>query len=153
MVSMACNTRFLKIVFNLAEIFDFYTFPRKLKQRWNRFRVCWVSDEICSVYDQSAMKFVPHMLNIFWMMILKWCVISMRENWLLIREHARKMVTLDWACMKIEILAKIERKDSTLFFEYWPRLYKVLIEAKQISKLAHACVPLSKAKCEQDFVF
>jgi hypothetical protein len=60
---MACNTRFLKIVFNSAEIFNFITFPRMLSQRLNHFRVCSASDEICSSHAQQAIKFVLRMLS------------------------------------------------------------------------------------------
>jgi hypothetical protein len=63
MVPRACNTRFLKIVFDSAEIFDFLTFPRMLSMRWNRFPVCSACDEISSPYDQCAIKFVPRMLS------------------------------------------------------------------------------------------
>ncbi len=48
-VPRACNTRFLKIVFDSAEIFD--------------FRACSASDEIRSAFAQCAMKFVPRMLS------------------------------------------------------------------------------------------
>ncbi len=34
-----------------------------LSQRWNPFRVCSASNEICSAYAQCAMKFVPRMLS------------------------------------------------------------------------------------------
>ncbi len=43
MVPRACNRRFLIIVFDSAEIFDF---PRMLSMRWNCFRVCSVCDEV-----------------------------------------------------------------------------------------------------------
>ncbi len=55
MVPRACNTRFLKIVFDSAETFK-------------HFLVCSASDEMHSAYAQPAMKFVPRMLSIFWMM-------------------------------------------------------------------------------------
>ncbi len=41
----SCNTRFLTILFDSAEI-DFETFPRMLSQRWNRFLIRSASDEI-----------------------------------------------------------------------------------------------------------
>jgi hypothetical protein len=63
MVPRACNTRFLKIVFDSAEIFDFKTFPRMLSLWWHRFRVCSACDEIRSTYAQCAIKFVPRMLS------------------------------------------------------------------------------------------
>ncbi len=63
MVPRACNTRFLKIVFDSAEILDFKTFPRMLSMRWNRFHVCSACDEIRSEYAQCAIKFVPRMLS------------------------------------------------------------------------------------------
>ncbi len=44
MVPRACYTRFFKIVFDSAEIFDF---PRMLSMRWNRFRVC----SACACYN------------------------------------------------------------------------------------------------------
>jgi hypothetical protein len=53
MVIKASKTRFLKIVFDSAEIFDF-----------KHFRVCSASDEIHSAYAQPAMTFVPRMLSI-----------------------------------------------------------------------------------------
>ncbi len=40
MVPRACNTRFLKIIFDSAEIIDFETFLRMLSMLWNRFQVC-----------------------------------------------------------------------------------------------------------------
>ncbi len=49
-----CNTRFLKIICDSAEIFDFKTFPHMLSKRWNRFRVCSASDEIVSGLGQHA---------------------------------------------------------------------------------------------------
>ncbi len=64
MVPRACNTRFLKIIFDSAEIFDFETIPRMLSQRWNPFGVCSASDKILSAFAQCAMKFVPRMLSI-----------------------------------------------------------------------------------------
>ncbi len=90
-----------------------------LIQRWNHFCICSGSDEMRSAHTQPAIKFVPCMLSIFWMMILKLVVISryseherkmitrwlsMHENWLLagsacakisysLAEHARKLVT------------------------------------------------------------
>ncbi len=74
MVLRACNTRFLKIVFDSADIFDVFnisayaqpamkSIPRMLSQRWNSFRLCSVCDEIRSAYAQCAMKFVPRMLS------------------------------------------------------------------------------------------
>ncbi len=63
MVPRACNTRFLKIVFDSAEIFDFYTFLRMLSMRWNRFSVCSACIEISSPYARCAIKFVPRMLS------------------------------------------------------------------------------------------
>jgi hypothetical protein len=50
MVSKACNTRFLKIIFDSLEIFDFLTFPCKLSQRWNMFRRLSGSDRRCCVW-------------------------------------------------------------------------------------------------------
>ncbi len=58
-----------------------------LSMRWNRFRVCSACDEISSAYAQHAMKFVPRMLSIIWMLILKWVGISPYA------EHTRKLVT------------------------------------------------------------
>jgi hypothetical protein len=57
--------RFLKIVFNSAEIFDLFYFsasaqpamkllPRMLFKRCNRFHVCSASDEIVSALAQHA---------------------------------------------------------------------------------------------------
>jgi hypothetical protein len=80
MVSRACNTRFLKIVFDSAEIFDFYTFPRMVSRRWNCFLVCSPSYEIRSAYAQPAMKFVPCMLSIFSMTILKWVLYPLSQE-------------------------------------------------------------------------
>jgi hypothetical protein len=54
MVPRACNTRFLKIILDSAEIFDFKTF----------LRICSVSDEIISTYAQPAFKSLPHMLRV-----------------------------------------------------------------------------------------
>ncbi len=53
MVQRACNTRFVKIIFDSAEIFDL-----------KHFRACSARDEIRSAYAQCAMKFFPHMLSI-----------------------------------------------------------------------------------------
>ncbi len=89
------------------------SFPCMFSQRWNHFLVCSASDEMLSVYAQPMMKFVPRMLSIFWMMFLKWVVISsyaenswlsMRGNWLLVglacaetgyslAGHTQKLVT------------------------------------------------------------
>jgi hypothetical protein len=74
-VPRACNTRFLKIVFDSAEIFDFLTFPRMLSQCINQFHVCSASDKIRSAHAQPAnkirfahaqpaIKFVPRMLSV-----------------------------------------------------------------------------------------
>ncbi len=72
---------------------------------FNHFRVCSASDEIVSSYGQQAMKYIPRMLSIFWMMILKWVVISSYA------EHARKLVLVGWACAKIGYsLAEHEQK-------------------------------------------
>ncbi len=86
MVSRACN-RLLNIVFDSAEIFNFQAFHSMLSQRWNHFCICSGNDEMQSAHTQPAMKFVPRMLSIFWMMILKWVVISHYA------EHARKLIT------------------------------------------------------------
>ncbi len=94
MVSRACN-RFLNIVFDLAEIFNFQTFPSMLSQRWHHFSLFSGSDEMRSAHTQPVMKFVPRMLSIFWMMILKWVVSSPYA------EHACQLITLwPWACTK-----------------------------------------------------
>ncbi len=53
MIPRAGNTRFLKIVFDSADIFDF-----------KHFSVCSASDEIRSANVQCAMKFVSRMLSI-----------------------------------------------------------------------------------------
>ncbi len=90
MDSRACNTRILKIIFDSAEIFDFLHI---LSQRCNHFLVYSASDEIRSSYAQPAMKFVPRMLSIFSMMVLKWVAISPYA------EHARKLVT-HWLSMR-----------------------------------------------------
>jgi hypothetical protein len=77
-----------------------------LSQWWNHFLVCTASDEMRSAYAQPAMKFVPGMFSIFWIMFLKWEVISPYA------EHARKLVTcrlsmhgnwllIGWACAEI----------------------------------------------------
>jgi hypothetical protein len=53
MVPRACNTRFLKIVFDLAE-----------NSTFKHFRACSACDEIGSQYAQHAMKLVPRMLSV-----------------------------------------------------------------------------------------
>ncbi len=64
------------------------------------------SDEIVSAFAQPAMKFVPRMLSLFWMMVLKWVVITPHAD------HVRKLATrllsmrkngllVGRACMKI----------------------------------------------------
>jgi hypothetical protein len=58
-----------------------------LSQRWNHFLVWSANNEMRSSYAQPGMKFVQRMLSIFWMMFLKWVVISSYA------EHARKLVT------------------------------------------------------------
>jgi hypothetical protein len=63
MVPRACKKRFLKIVRDSAEIFNFSTFPRRLSQHLNHFCVCSASDEIRSAHAQPAKKFVPRMLS------------------------------------------------------------------------------------------
>jgi hypothetical protein len=73
MVPRACNTRFLKIVFDSAEIFDI-----------RHFRACSACDEIASAYAQPAMKFVPRMLSI----ILHVKTVHI----LLLAEHTRKFI-------------------------------------------------------------
>jgi hypothetical protein len=56
MVLRACNTRFLKIIFDLAEIFKFEKFLRRLRVCYNRFHVGSVSDEIVSAYAQLILN-------------------------------------------------------------------------------------------------
>jgi hypothetical protein len=75
-----------------------------LSQRWNGFLVCSASDKI-STYAQPAMKFVPRVLSIFWMSILKWVGIS------LYAEHARKLFT-HWLSM------------CTKFFTCWLSMHE-----------------------------
>ncbi len=108
MVPRPCNTRYLKIIFDFATIFNF-----------KYFRAGWLCAKIVSAFAQAAMKFVLRMLSLFWMMVLKLVVIStyvehvgklvtrclsMHKNWLLVcracakigcllAEHARKLVT------------------------------------------------------------
>ena len=63
MVPRACNKRFLKIEFELAEIFDISAYaqhamksvPSILSMRWNSFRVCSVCDKIRSAYAQHRL--------------------------------------------------------------------------------------------------
>jgi hypothetical protein len=64
------------------------------------------SDEIVSAFAQPAMKCIPRMLSLFWMMVLKWVVITPYAD------HVRKLVIrllsmrkngllVGRACMKI----------------------------------------------------
>ncbi len=70
MVPRACNTRFLKILFDSAEM----------------FRVCSACEEIRSGYAQCAMKFVPRMLSMD-------CTVHVKTVHILpLAEHARKFV-------------------------------------------------------------
>jgi hypothetical protein len=94
------------------------SFPRMLSQRWNAFRVCSASDEICSAYAQHILNDVFEMGSDFllywacaiigyllaehaWKLVTRW--LSMRRNWLLfgwasaeigysLAEHTRKFV-------------------------------------------------------------
>ncbi len=106
-----------------------------LSQRWNHFLVCSASDEMCSAYEQPGMRYVPRMLSIFWMMFLKWVVISSHA------EHARKLVThwlstrgnwslIGWACTEIGYsLTEHTQKLVTLayveisFYWYWTMFF------------------------------
>jgi hypothetical protein len=64
MVPRACDAKFLKLVFDLAEIFDLNisayaqpamkSIPRMLSQRWSSLGVCSVCDEIRSAYAQHV---------------------------------------------------------------------------------------------------
>ena len=95
MVPRACNTRFLKIVFDSAEIFEFLTFPCMLSMRWNRFPVCSACDEISSPYAQCAIKFVPRMVA--WIVHVKMFTfyhwLSMRGNSFLVCSACDKIVS------------------------------------------------------------
>ncbi len=117
MVPRACNTRFLKIGFNSAEIFDFETFPCMLSMRWNRFPVCSACDEISSPYAQCAIKFVSRMLS-------KDCTCK-NVHILPLAEHARKfvprMLSMRWnrfcvcsACDKI-VSANAQHTQAIIF--------------------------------------
>ncbi len=124
---------------------------------FKHFCVSSDSDEICSVYAQPAMKSIPGMLSIFWMMILKWFrftqMLSMSENWLLVR----------WACAKIGfswVLAKHRNRNSgknrKKIIETFSNIDQGHIRfcfRQKNSKLYHACVPLKEAKFSQGFVF
>jgi hypothetical protein len=108
MVPRAFNTRFLKIVFDSAEIFNFLTFPCMLSQRLNHFRICSASDEIRAAHAQAAMKFVLRMLSQLWnlfrtcsayfrMMFFKWVLVSSCINVETVKmsshtEHMQKFV-------------------------------------------------------------
>ncbi len=54
------------------------------------------SDDLCSAYSQTAIKFVPHMLSIFSMMIWNglWfpLMLSVSENWLLASWEYEKII-------------------------------------------------------------
>jgi hypothetical protein len=54
MVPRPCNTRFLKIVLELAERYSTF----------KHFRACSACDKIGSKYAQHAMKLVPRMLSV-----------------------------------------------------------------------------------------
>ncbi len=97
MVPRACNTRFLKIVFYLAEIFNFKTFPLILSRQWNPFRLCSASDEIRSAYAQCAMEFVLRLLSMY---------LHVKTVHILpLAEHARKFIprmrSVRWNCFLI----------------------------------------------------
>ncbi len=95
MVPKPCNTRYLKIIFDFATIFNS-----------KYFRGGWLCAKIVSALVQTAMKFVLRMLSLFWMMVLKLVVIStyvehveklvtrwlsMPKNWLLVCRTCRKI--------------------------------------------------------------
>ncbi len=80
-------------------------FPRMLSQRWNSFRVCSASDEICSAYSIlnvdfemgldfhlcSACAKIGYLLaEQARKLVIRW--LSMHENWLLV----------GWVCTKID---------------------------------------------------
>ncbi len=78
-----------------------------LSQWWNHFLECSASNEMRSAYAEPATKFVLCKLSIFWMMFLKWVVISPYDE-----QDARKLVTrwlsmqgnwllVDWAWAEI----------------------------------------------------
>jgi hypothetical protein len=73
MVPRACNTRFMKIVFDSAEIFDF-----------KHFCACSACDKISSPYAKCAITFVPRMLSMD-------CTCK-NVHILPLAEHARKFV-------------------------------------------------------------
>ncbi len=121
-----------------------------LSQRWNYFLVWSANDEMRSSYAQPAMKFVPGMLSIFWMMFLKWVVIplmlSMRENWLLLgwacleigyslAEHLRK---LDWLSIRGNWLLVGWAYAEIHFIGIEPCFYPVIL-----SHLSVPCIPSS----------
>ncbi len=102
-----------------------------------RLRGCWASDGMHSTYEQPGMRYVPRMLSIFWMMFLKWVVISSYD------EHVRKLITrwlsmrgnwllIGWACTEIGYsLTEHTRKLVTrwlsihrnLFYWYWTMFF------------------------------
>jgi hypothetical protein len=84
MVPRACNTRFLKILFDSAEIFDFSMFSRMFSMLGNWFPVCSACDEISSPYAQCMIKFVPRMISMD-------CTCK-NVHILPLAEHARKFV-------------------------------------------------------------
>ncbi len=120
MVPRACNTWFLKIVFDSAEIFNFYTFPRMLSMRWNRLRVCSACEEIRSAYAECVIKFVSCMLSMD-------CTCR-NSSHLQLAEHARKFVphllSVRWnrscvcsACDKI-VSAYAQHTHAIIFEKY-----------------------------------
>jgi hypothetical protein len=81
MVPRACNKRFLKIVFELAEIFNI---SEHAQHAMKSVLVCSACDEIHSAYAQCVIKFVPRMLSID-------CTYK-TVHILPLAEHARKFV-------------------------------------------------------------
>jgi hypothetical protein len=114
-----------------------------LSQRWNYFLVWSVNDEMRSSYAQPAMKFIPGMLSIFWMMFLKWVVISSYA------EHAWKLVTrwlsmrgnwllVGWASAEIGYSWLSIRRYS--FYWYWTMSFPCL-NPLSLSHVSVHCFP------------
>jgi hypothetical protein len=135
MIPRACDSRFLKIVFDLA----------------NGFRVGSARDKIVFALAQPAMKSFPHMLSVFWMMVLKLVAISAYG------ENAPKLVTC-WlrrvAKLVSRMLATADGFESSISLKYnkwttyakeWPihssppkKVYKSLVASDKVEWLAAA---------------
>ncbi len=138
MVPKPCNTRYLKIIFDFAMIFNV-----------KYFRVGWLCAKILSALTQAAMKFVLRMLSLFWMMVLKLVVISTYV------EHVGKLVTRwlsmhkNWLLPSLSnVLCALSQVSALSAFPCLMSLFLVFCALCSVSRL---CV-LTPVGCPQSYV-